>query len=68
MSIDRVNELERELRTVDRHLAHPFDLADQFQLEERRAAIIKEARDVLRSINATEPEWCHTAQRTSPAV
>jgi len=58
MGIDRLTALEREFRIVDRHLAHPFDLADQFQLKERRSAIMKEAPDLFRSINATEPAWC----------
>jgi hypothetical protein len=60
MSVERVNELEREFKIVNHHLAHPFDLADHAYLKERRAAIIQEARDIIRSINATEPDWCLT--------
>jgi hypothetical protein len=58
VSLDRVNELEREFKTVNQQIAHPFDLTDDAQLKERRAAIINEARDIIRRINATEPEWC----------
>jgi hypothetical protein len=60
MSVERVNELEREFKIVNQQLAHPFDLADHSQLKERRAAIIQEAREIIRGINATEPDWCRT--------
>jgi hypothetical protein len=60
MSVERVNELEREFKMVNYHVAHPFDFADHSQLKERRAAIIQEALDIIRSINATEPDWCRT--------
>jgi hypothetical protein len=60
MNIERVSELEREFKTVNHHIAHPFDLADHAQLKERRAAIVREARDIVRSMNATEPDWCRT--------
>jgi hypothetical protein len=61
MSIERVNELEREFEIVNHRIAHPFDLADHSLLKERRAAIVREAREIIRNINATEPDWCRTA-------
>jgi len=62
MSINRVKDLEREFGFVNYYMAHPFDLADHFQLKERRAAIIEEVRELVRTIHATEPEWCRIAR------
>ena len=39
-------------------MAHPFDLADHSQLKDRRAAILKEAREIALSVNAPPPDWC----------
>jgi hypothetical protein len=58
MSINRINDLEREFGFVNFYMAHPFDLADRAQLRERRAAIIEEVREIVRRAGATEPEWC----------
>jgi hypothetical protein len=61
MSVERVNDLEREFRTVNHHMAYPFDLADHSQLKNRRAAIIEEVREIVRTTDLSEPEWCRTA-------
>jgi hypothetical protein len=59
--MERVNELEREFKIVNHHIAHPFDLADLSQLKDRRAAILEEVREILRNIKAVEPDWCGSA-------
>jgi hypothetical protein len=56
--MERVSELEREFKIVNHHISHPFDLADHTQLKDRRAAILEEAREIIRNINAVEPDWC----------
>jgi hypothetical protein len=58
MGMERVNELEREFKIVNHHIAHPFDLADHTQLKDRRAAILEEAREIIRNTSAVEPDWC----------
>jgi hypothetical protein len=58
MTVERVAELEQEFRTVNQHAAHPLDLDDYAQLKERRAAIMEEARKIIRIAHQTEPDWC----------
>jgi len=61
MNLPRVSELEKEFRRVSLHAAHPLDLADYAELKERCAAIAKEAREIIRSANETEPAWCRVS-------
>ena len=58
MGDERVAELEQEFRVVKQLAANPLDLADYAQLKERLSAIAKEARHIIRKINATVPDWC----------
>ncbi len=58
MGAERVTELEQEFRVVKQLAANPLDFADYVQLKERLAAIAKEAREIIRSIHVTEPDWC----------
>jgi len=58
MGDERVAELEQEFRVVKQLAANPLDLADYAQLKERLAAIVKEAREIVRRTNLTEPDWC----------
>jgi hypothetical protein len=58
MGVERVTQLEQEFMVVKQLAANPLDLADYVHLKERLAAIAKEARQVIRTIHVTEPEWC----------
>jgi len=58
MDVKRVTELEQEFRVVKQQAANPLDFADYIQLKERLAAIAKEAREIIRSVQVTEPDWC----------
>jgi len=58
MGIDRVNELEREFLKVKQLAANPLDFADYADLKARLQAILKEAREIIRTTDVTEPEWC----------
>ena len=58
MGIERVNELEQEFRKVKQLAAYPLDFADYADLKARLQAIMKEAREIIRITDVTEPEWC----------
>ena len=58
MGIERVTQLEQEFRIVKQLAAHPLDFADYAQLKARLSAIAKEARQIIRTLHATEPDWC----------
>jgi hypothetical protein len=58
MGIERVVELEQEFRKVKQLAAHPLDFADYVDLKARLEVIVKEARQIIRTTDVTEPEWC----------
>jgi hypothetical protein len=58
MGIDRVNEFEQEFLKVKLLAANPLDFADYTDLKARLQAILKEAREIIRTTGVTEPEWC----------
>jgi hypothetical protein len=58
MGMERVNELEQEFRVVKHLAAHPFDLDDYVDLKARLETIAKEAREIIRTIDVTVPDWC----------
>jgi hypothetical protein len=58
MSAERIAELEQEFRIVKRQIGNPLDVADYAELKERLDAIAKEAREIVRTIQVAEPDWC----------
>jgi len=55
--MDRLAELQSEDELTTRLMAYPLDIAEYFRLKERRQAMLREARQIVQSLNDSEPQW-----------
>ena len=55
--MERLRSLQREYEENARQLSHPIDIADLERLKERREIILREARQLARTLNISEPKW-----------
>ena len=58
MRLHRYFLLEREFQLVTRRMADCKVAAHLSQLSEHRNGVIVEAREILRTLDVTEPTWC----------
>ena len=57
MPAKRLATLEREYRVVSKQIANSANSADVAHLEKHRAAIVAEAREIVRKLKLPEPNW-----------
>jgi hypothetical protein len=57
VSAKRLATLEREYRVVSKQIEDSANPADIAQLEKHRAAIVAEAREIVRKLRLPEPNW-----------
>jgi hypothetical protein len=55
--MERLSRLQSEYEENTELLAHPIDLTELEQLNERRLAILREARKLAKTLKISEPQW-----------
>jgi len=53
----RLARLEREYTVVTEQIANSANAADIARLKKHRDAIVAEAREIIRKLNLSEPDW-----------